>query len=66
MRVNLNGETFNLPLDATVEMMIDLLELSNRRIAVELNQNIVPRSLYAITEICEGDKLEVVHAIGGG
>ncbi|MDD2134541.1 sulfur carrier protein ThiS [Pseudomonas kurunegalensis] len=66
MRVNLNGEVFNLPLDATVEKMVELLGLSNRRIAVELNQDIVPRSLYAVTEICEGDRLEVVHAIGGG
>jgi sulfur carrier protein len=66
VRVSLNGENFNLPLDATVERLIELLGLSNRRIAVELNQDIVPRSLYSITEICEGDRLEVVHAIGGG
>ncbi|HUE90931.1 sulfur carrier protein ThiS [Pseudomonas sp.] len=66
MHIQLNGETFELPDGATVAGLIDRLDLAGRRVAVELNLDIVPRSQHATTALREGDQIEVVHAIGGG
>jgi sulfur carrier protein len=66
MRIQLNGEPFELPDGQTVADLIGRLDLSGRRVAVELNQDIVPRSQHAATALSEGDRVEVVHAIGGG
>ena len=46
--------------------LIDLLGLDTRKVAVERNQAIVPRSIYAATWLSAGDQLEIVHFIGGG
>ncbi len=66
MRIQLNGEPFELTQGQTVADLLQHLELTGRRVAVELNQDIVPRSLHAETPLSEGDQVEVVHAIGGG
>ncbi|MBD1549948.1 sulfur carrier protein ThiS [Pseudomonas typographi] len=66
MRIQLNGEPFELPDAATVEALLSRLDLGGRRVAVELNLDIVPRSQHAGTALKEGDQVEVVHAIGGG
>lgn len=66
MRIQLNGEAFELPDGETVAGVIERLDLSTRRVAVELNLDIVPRSQHASTVLREGDQVEVVHAIGGG
>ncbi len=46
--------------------LIEHLQLAGRRVAVELNFEIVPRSMYEATLLKEGDAVEIVHAIGGG
>ncbi|ETK19625.1 thiamine biosynthesis protein ThiS [Pseudomonas sp. FH4] len=66
MRIQLNGEPYELPDGETVAALLALLELTGRRVAVELNQDIVPRSQHPDTALAEGDQVEVVHAIGGG
>ncbi|MCK9798563.1 sulfur carrier protein ThiS [Pseudomonas chlororaphis] len=66
MRIQLNGESFELPDGETVAGLLTRLELTGRRIAVELNLDIVPRSQHGETLLKEGDQIEVVHAIGGG
>jgi sulfur carrier protein len=66
MHVQLNGEAFELPDGTTVAELIDRLDLAGRRVAVELNLDIVPRSQHVTTALREGDQVEVVHAIGGG
>ena len=66
MRIQLNGESFELPDGATVTALLTRLDLVGRRIAVELNLDIVPRSQHEATTLNEGDQVEVVHAIGGG
>lgn len=66
MRIQLNGESFELPDGETVAALLTRLDLAGRRIAVELNLDIVPRSQHDSTTLNEGDQVEVVHAIGGG
>lgn len=64
--IQLNGQDY--PLDAAVELpaLLQQLGVEGRRLAVELNQQIVPRSQYLHTRIQPGDQLEIVEAIGGG
>ncbi|WP_322978862.1 sulfur carrier protein ThiS [Pseudomonas sp. C11] len=66
MRIQLNGEPFELPDGQSVADLLVRLDLTGRRVAVELNLDIVPRSQHATTRLAEGDRVEVVHAIGGG
>jgi sulfur carrier protein len=66
MRIQLNGEPYELPEGETVAALLARLELTGRRVAVELNLDIVPRSQHGATALNEGDQVEVVHAIGGG
>lgn len=66
MHIQLNGEPFELPAGETVEALLARLQLTGRRVAVELNMDIVPRSQHGATALSEGDQVEVVHAIGGG
>ena len=66
MHIQLNGEPFELPDGATVLALLTRLDLAGRRVAVELNVDIVPRSQHESTALREGDQVEVVHAIGGG
>ncbi len=64
--VTLNGESRALDTPANVAGLIELLGLDTRKVAVERNMEIVPRSTYAETWLAEGDELEIVHFIGGG
>ena len=66
MRIQLNGEPFELPDGHSVANLLERLDLTGKRVAVELNQDIVPRSQHAATALSEGDQVVVVHAIGGG
>ncbi len=61
-----NGEPRPLPAPATVSTLIDELGLAGRRIAVERNGEIVPRSLHERETLRPGDRLEIVVAVGGG
>lgn len=66
MNIQLNGEPRTLVADATVSQLLGLEGLGERRVAVEVNGAIVPRSQHATHVLGEGDKVEVVHALGGG
>jgi sulfur carrier protein len=66
MHIQLNGEALDLPDGLSVADLLERLALTGKRVAVELNLDIVPRSQHAATRLGEGDRIEVVHAIGGG
>jgi sulfur carrier protein len=66
MQIQLNGAAFELADAQTIASLLELLQLGERRVAVELNLDLVPRSLHASTQLQAGDVLEIVHAIGGG
>ena len=66
MQIQVNGAIQVVPEHATLSVLLDELRLSGKRLAVELNGEIVPRSAYADRQLCEDDVLEIVQAIGGG
>ncbi|HEX6772905.1 MAG TPA: sulfur carrier protein ThiS [Acidobacteriaceae bacterium] len=69
MEIVLNGHSREVGLDpegATLEALIAVLEMNGDRIAVERNGEIVPRAEWAATPVRSGDRLEIVHFVGGG
>ncbi|MEW6766114.1 MAG: sulfur carrier protein ThiS [Pseudomonadota bacterium] len=66
MNVFLNGESHALDDGATIAILIEQLDLAGQRLAVEVNGEIVPRGEHPTHVLREGDKVEVVRAIGGG
>jgi thiamine biosynthesis protein ThiS len=66
MTVIVNGEPKQCPDGATLAQFIDHLQLKADRVAVELNRLIAARSKWSETQLSEGDRLEIVHFVGGG
>ena len=66
LTLSLNGESKTYPTPLSVAALLGLLELDIRKVAVERNEEIVPRSIYTQTWLAAGDQLEIVHFIGGG
>lgn len=66
MQITVNGEARRLDSSITIADLLDALQLGERRIAVERNGEIVPRSRHAATPLVDGDEVLIVHAIGGG
>lgn len=66
IEVTINGEKQGFEGPLTVAELLVELGLTEGKIAVERNLEIVPRSLYSETEVADGDRLEIVHFIGGG
>ena len=66
MQIFINGESRNVAKGFTATQLVEELGLADRRVAMEVNLDIVTRSRYSQHTFKEGDKIEVVHAIGGG
>ncbi|MEW5757222.1 MAG: sulfur carrier protein ThiS [Pseudomonadota bacterium] len=66
MKIFVNGEAREVPAGYTAAQLITDMGIAGRRIAMEVNRDILPRSAYATHTFSGGDKIEVVHAIGGG
>ncbi|HEX3917769.1 MAG TPA: sulfur carrier protein ThiS [Caulobacteraceae bacterium] len=66
MRLTINGEERELAAVATLEALVAVLGLDKRKLAVERNLEIVPRSLFARTALADGDRIEIVAFVGGG
>jgi thiamine biosynthesis protein ThiS len=65
MEVLLNGESHSIDQTCTITNLIARLELDGK-FAIEINQNIIPRSEYSSIKLNSGDNIEIVQAIGGG
>lgn len=66
MKVTINGVLRDFPEGMN---LVDLLEssgLAGKKVAIERNREIVPRSTFAMTEMADGDQIEIVHFVGGG
>jgi sulfur carrier protein len=71
MKVHINGEERAFPDPAppaefTLVALIEFLAMKSDRVAVELNRDIVPRDRWPQTKLKDGDRLEIVHFVGGG
>ena len=66
IHITLNGQAETLVEALSVAALLELRELRGKRLAVERNGEIVPRSLHPETLIADGDRLEIVVAVGGG
>lgn len=65
MNIYINGEQQQTDCTTLIEL-VQHLALEDKRYAVEVNEMIVPKSRLAATPICEADKIEIIHAVGGG
>jgi sulfur carrier protein len=66
MEVTINGERRAIHTRMTVADLLAELNLGGRRIAVEINCDVVPRAEYGNRILSEGDQVEIVHFVGGG
>lgn len=66
MQVVVNGSSHELQAEASVANLLDQLKLAPVRVAVELNEELVPRKDFAATPLRDGDRLEIVTFVGGG
>jgi sulfur carrier protein len=66
MRLTVNGEMKEFEALTTVESLVTALGLDRRKLAVERNLTIVPRSAFGSTVLVEGDRIEIVAFVGGG
>lgn len=66
MQLRINGEEKSYDAPLTLASLIASMGLKSDRVAVELNRDIVPREQWERTSLAEGDRLEIVHFVGGG
>ena len=66
VQITVNDEPREVPAEATVADLVAGLGLGPRRIAVEVNLNVVPRAEYATVRLRDGDTVEIIHFVGGG
>ncbi|HEY1271727.1 MAG TPA: sulfur carrier protein ThiS [Terriglobales bacterium] len=66
MNLHINGEEKTLDAPLTLSSLLEGMGMKPDRVAVELNQQIVPREKWPSTQLAEGDRLEIVHFVGGG
>jgi len=63
--IALNGETRSVSVK-TVKELLESLDIDSKRVAVELNMEILPKADYVTRTIADGDRIEIVHFVGGG
>lgn len=66
LEISMNGRTVQCPEHHSLQDLLASMDLAGKRLAVECNGAIVPKSAYAETAIASGDRLEIVIAVGGG
>jgi thiamine biosynthesis protein ThiS len=66
MVITLNGESYELDQPVTVSALLERLEIDPRRVAIEHNLEIIRRRTFETVVVKDGDRLEIVNAVGGG
>jgi sulfur carrier protein len=66
MNIHINGQARDIADDLNVSGLLAELNMADKRVAVERNGELVPKSLHAEQTLAEGDRIEIVQAIGGG
>lgn len=66
MTVTINGETHELADGVSVAELLGTLSVPRGRVAVEVNEEVLPRDSYGERRLADGDRVEIVHFVGGG
>lgn len=66
MEIMLNGETTQIADQCSVAEILSKLELQDKRVAVEVNQEVIPRAQHISFQLSAGDQVEIIQAVGGG
>lgn len=66
IQLTVNGEPRSFPAPLAIPALLEAEGLAGRRVAVEVNGEIVPRGRHAAHALADGDRVEIVHALGGG
>lgn len=66
MQIIVNGSPTEIPDGLDMAGLVEQLELAGRRIAIEVNEELVPRSRFGEHRLAAGDRVEIIHAVGGG
>jgi sulfur carrier protein len=66
MLVTMNGEQTEIKEESTIAQLLEQLRIGRERVAVEVNRDIVPKAAYDSYILSDGDKIEIVHFVGGG
>ena len=66
MQIHVNGSPTQVADTCTLADLIAGLDLAGRRLAVEVNEELIPRSRFADHPLTPGDRVEIIHAVGGG
>ena len=66
MQIYVNGEEKQIPDATDMAHLIELMQLTGQRIAVEVNEELVPRSTFSDFRLKAFDRIEIIHAVGGG
>jgi thiamine biosynthesis protein ThiS len=66
MKLEINGESRDFSSALTLDSLLEQLGMKQDRVAVELNHELLPREQWSVTHLAEGDRLEIVHFVGGG
>ncbi|MBS0514889.1 MAG: sulfur carrier protein ThiS [Proteobacteria bacterium] len=64
--IQINGEAKQVQASTSVTALLEAAGYAERRVAVEINHEIVPKSMHDDRVLCDGDQVEIVHALGGG
>lgn len=66
MQIYINGDIRSVAENLSISKLIKSLGLENKRIAIELNQELIPRSRFSTQHLSNEDRIEIIHAVGGG
>lgn len=66
MQVTVNGEAAEVPQGVTIEQLLDIVDVPPNYLAVEVNEDVVPRDEHSSHQLSAGDRVEVVTLVGGG
>ncbi|MEY6432665.1 sulfur carrier protein ThiS [Thioalkalicoccus limnaeus] len=66
MQIVINGALTEVAEDLSLADLIEHLDLGGRRLAIEVNEDLVPRSQFGQQRLARGDRVEIIHAVGGG
>jgi sulfur carrier protein len=66
MQISVNGHNTEVPGEFSMAALIEHMDLTGKRIAVEVNAELVPRTRFPEHRLQPGDRVEIIHAVGGG